>query len=268
MEHVTRHVIYSRFWHRFLYDQGYVPTSEPYKKRSAQGLILGPDGDKMSKSKGNVVNPMDVVSRYGADTLRVYILFIGDYEQATPWSESGVKGASRFLDKVYRLQDIVSDVKDDDAILRLLHQTIDAVSKDIEAVKFNTAIAKLMTFVNEAGKAEKLSINSFLTFLKLLNPFAPHLSEELHSQYASESLVFSPYPKADSSLMEDFQVMMVISVNGKVRDKIEVKKDLDEETLKELALKQPKIQQHLDGMTIIKWIIVKDKLINIVVKPG
>ena len=267
MEHVTRHVIYSRFWHRFLYDQGYVPTPEPYKKRSAQGLILGPDGDKMSKSKGNVVNPMDVVSRYGADTLRVYILFIGDYEQATPWSESGVKGASRFLDKVFRLQDIVKDIKDDEAILRLLHQTIDAVSKDIEAVKFNTAIAKLMTFINEAGKAGKLSINSFLTFLKLLNPFAPHIAEELHSQYASESLVFSPYPTAEKLLMEDSQVTMVISINGKVRDKIEAAKGLSDDVLKALVLKQDKIQKNLENMSILKWIIVKDKLINIVVKP-
>jgi len=177
MEHVTRHVIYSRFWHRFLYDQGVVPTPEPYKKRSAQGLILGPDGDKMSKSKGNVVNPMDVVKRYGADTLRVYILFIGDYEQATPWSESGVKGASRFLDKVYRLQEIITDQKDSDDLIRVLHQTIDGVSKDMEAVKFNTAIAKLMTFVNEAGKQGYLNVETFKTFLKLLNPFAPHLAD-------------------------------------------------------------------------------------------
>jgi leucyl-tRNA synthetase len=220
----------------------------------------------MSKSKGNVVNPMDVVSRYGADTLRVYILFIGDYEQATPWSESGVKGASRFLDKVYRLQDIVSDVKDDDAILRLLHQTIDAVSKDIEAVKFNTAIAKLMTFVNEAGKVGTLSINSFLTFLKLLNPFAPHLAEELYSEYSRESLVFAPYPKAEETLMENSKVTIVISINGKVRDKLEVAKGLSEVVLKDLALKQDKIQNNLVNTSILKWIIVPDKLINIVVK--
>ncbi len=221
----------------------------------------------MPKSKGNVVNPMDVVSRYGADTLRVYILFIGDYEQATPWSESGVKGASRFLDKVYRLQDIISDVKDDDTIIRLLHQTIDAVSKDIEAVKYNTAIAKLMTFVKEAGKFGKLSIESFLTFLKLLNPFAPHLAEELYSSYSSESLVYEPYPKADESLMEDSRVTIVISINGKVRDKLEVAKGLSQDVLKDLALKQEKIQQNLNNMTILKWIIVPDKLINIVVKP-
>jgi leucyl-tRNA synthetase len=267
MEHVTRHVIYSRFWHRFLYDQGYVPTPEPYKKRSAQGLILGPDGDKMSKSKGNVVNPMDVVERYGADTLRVYILFIGDYEQATPWSESGVKGAKRFLDKVYRLQDIITEDEDNKDLIRLLHQTIAAVDADMEAVKFNTAIAKLMTFVNEAMKQEKLNINSYLTFLKLLNPFAPHLAEELYTKVKNESLVFASYPKANSALMQESQVTIVISINGKVRDKIEVAKDLDEETLKEMALKRDKVQGHLNNMIIVKWIMVPDKLINIVVRP-
>jgi len=204
-----------------------------------------------------------VVERYGADTLRVYILFIGDYEQATPWSESGIKGASRFLDKVFRLRDIVSDQKNSDDLIRMLHQTIDGVSKDMEAVKFNTAIAKLMTFVNEASKQGSLNVESFKTFLKLLNPFAPHLSEELHSNYSDESLVFAPYPIADSSLMEESQVTLVISINGKVRDKIEVKKGLDDEELKKIVLAQKKIISNLNDKNISKWIIVKDKLINI-----
>ena len=266
MEHVTRHVIYSRFWHQFLYDQKIVPTKEPYKKRTAQGLILGPDGDKMSKSKGNVVNPKDVIARYGADTLRVYILFIGDYEQPTPWSENGVKGARRFLDKVYRMQELISDTTDSEDLLKHLHQTIDGVHTDMESVKYNTAIAKLMTFVNEVQKIGSISKDSFITFLKLLNPFAPHLAEELNAKLSNERLVHQAWPKADPSLMEESTVTVVVSVNGKVRDKLDVSKDLDESSLKEKALASEKIQHNIQGKTIIKWIFVPNKLINIVIK--
>jgi len=266
MEHVTRHVIYSRFWHHFLYDIGGVPTKEPYKKRTAQGLILGPDGDKMSKSKGNVVNPLETIEQFGADTLRLYILFIGDYEQATPWSESGVKGARRFLDKVWRLQDKVKDnTKDSDSLITLLHQTIDGVHQDTEHVKFNTAIAKLMTFINEASKEEAVSKETYTTFLKLLNPYAPHIAEEINERIGNqEDLVFAKYPKADPKKMVEQTITIVISVNGKVRDKIDVDQAIDKDSLEKLALNQERIQQFIEGKTIRKVIVVPKKLVNIV----
>ena len=197
MEHVTRHVIYSRFWHQFLYDIGVVPTEEPYLKRTVQGLILGADGDKMSKSKGNVVNPDTIIEQYGADTLRLYILFIGDYEQSTPWNDSGVKGARRFLDKLVRLEEKLSD-KENDSYQVLLHKTIKAVDEDIENVKFNTAIAKLMTLVNELGKVDYINITDYETLLKLINPFAPHITEELWEKIGhDEDMVYASWPKHD-----------------------------------------------------------------------
>ena len=267
MEHVTRHVIYSRFWHRFLFDQGVVPVPEPYKKRTAQGLILGPDGDKMSKSKGNVVNPMETVEQFGADTLRVYILFIGDYEQATPWSDAGVRGARRFLDKVWRLQEIVTDAPESADFLRLLHQTIEAVDKDIEAVKFNTAIAKLMTLVNAVNKAGHLSGESFAILLKLLNPFAPHLAEELYERLGfTEGLVTAAWPQANPEYLVADTVTVVISVNGKMRAKVDVPATISEEALKEHCFAQEKVQAHLHGTTIVKTIVVPQKLVNFVVK--
>lgn len=266
MEHVTRHVIYSRFWHQFLYDIGVVPTKEPYKKRTNQGLILGPDGDKMSKSRGNVVNPMETINRYGADTLRVYILFIGDYEQATPWSEEGVKGARRFLDKVWRLFESVDEsAEDDDAILRLLHKTIKGVDEDIESVKYNTAIAKLMTFVNEALKQDALSMRTYETFLRLLNPFAPHMAEELNERLGeSEPMVEKAYPEHDPEKLIEDTVTIVLQVNGKVRDKIEVEKNLSKDELEALAKENERVRKFCEGKTIRKVIVVPDKLVNVV----
>ncbi len=265
MEHVSRHVIYSRFWHQFLYDIGIVPTKEPYKKRSAQGLILGPDGDKMSKSKGNVVNPMDTIEAYGADTLRLYILFIGDYEQATPWSESGVKGARRFLDKVWRLQENLKE-QDDDTLISLLHQTIQGVHDDTEATKFNTAISKLMSFVNEAMKSG-LSKTTFRTFLKLLNPFAPHIAEEINENLGfTTPLIFAAFPKADETLMQAKTMTIVLSINGKVRDKIDVPVDTDKATLETMALENERIKSLVEDKDIKKVIVVPKKLVNIVAK--
>ena len=267
MEHVTRHVIYSRFWHRFLYDIGEVPVPEPYKKRTAQGLILGPDGDKMSKSKGNVVNPMEIVDQFGADTLRVYILFIGDYEQATPWSDAGVRGARRFLDKVWRLKELVDQKEDSAAFTRLLHQTIKEVDYDCEHVKFNTAIAKLMTLTNAAYKEARLSQTAYETLLKLLHPFAPHVSEELFASFDHETLLLkAAYPKADSSKMKADTATIVVSVNGKVRAKLEVDANTPEDTLKSLALTHEKITPYLEGKTLVKTIVVPKKLINLVVR--
>jgi leucyl-tRNA synthetase len=266
MEHVTRHVIYSRFWHLFLHDIGAVPTLEPYKKRTAQGLILGEDGDKMSKSKGNVVNPIDIIENYGADTLRLYILFIGDYEQSTPWSDSGVKGARRFLDKVWRLRENVKDIIDSKDTLRILHKTIDEVNHDIEHTKFNTAIAKLMSLANELSKLEAFSLDTYLTMLKLLYPFAPHICEELYSLLGYEgSMMHRSFPVADPSKMVESTVTMVISINGKVRDKIEVEKDSDQALLKQMALDNERIKQFIDGKAVKKVIVVPNKLINIVV---
>ena len=203
MEHVTRHLIYSRFWHHFLYDLGEVNTPEPYKKRSAQGLILGPDGEKMSKSKGNVVDPLDIVSQYGADTLRVYVLFMGDYASAAPWNDSSVKGCRRFLERVFALQDIVvpETVK---ALEAPLHKTIKKVSSDIEEQKFNTAIAALMTFMNEVGREKQIGREQLLSFVKLLNPFAPHIAEEIYQAQGGEgSLQLASWPEHDEAKTVD-----------------------------------------------------------------
>ncbi len=266
MEHVTRHVIYSRFWHLFLHDIGVVPQAEPYKKRTAQGLILGPDGDKMSKSKGNVVDPVEMIETYGADTLRLYILFIGDYEQSTPWSDSGIKGARRFLDKVWRLKDHLSDKPEAPHILTELHKTIDEVSKDTEVVKFNTAIAKMMALTNSLSKEAEINTETYLTLLKLLHPYAPHITEELRELIGEkEALIEAKYPLADPQKMIEETITMVISINGKVRDKIDVSKDESKEKLEALALDSERIQQLIEKKPIKKIIIVPNKLINIVV---
>ncbi len=266
MEHVTRHVIYARFWHQFLYDIGAVPTKEPFKKRTAQGLILGPDGNKMSKSKGNVVDPADVIETYGADTLRVYIMFIGDYAESTPWSESGVKGARRFLDKVWRLYENLDDVEPDEQLQAQLHRTIAGVDEDIENSKFNTAVSKLMTFVNESLKQDSIDAGTFTTFLKLLNPFAPHLAEELNERLGNDPLVFADYPRADEAMLEEERVTIVLQVNGKVRDRIETPKGMEQERLETLALENERVRKFTDGKEIVKVIVVPDKLVNVVAK--
>ncbi len=265
MEHVTRHVIYSRFWHRFLYDIGVVPTKEPYKRRTAQGLILGEDGEKMSKSKGNVVDPLEIIETFGADTLRVYILFIGDYEQATPWNPNSVKGARRFLEKIARLEEKVSDKASGD-YQTILHKTIDGVSNDIENVKFNTAIAKLMTLVNELSKHEKIAKEDFEILLKLVYPFAPHLCEELWERLGhKEDMVFTSWPKADKEKMKESEMTIVVSVNGKVRDKMNVSVNTSKEEILSNAKKLPKVLNHIEGKAIRKEIYVPNKLVNIVV---
>ncbi len=265
MEHVTRHVIYSRFWHQFLYDIGIVPTEEPYKRRTAQGLILGPDGDKMSKSKGNIVNPHNIIEQYGADTLRVYILFIGDYEQSTPWNDNGVKGARRFLDKLARLEDKVTEEKNDN-YQTILHQTIKAVGEDIENVKFNTAIAKLMTLVNELTKEKHINKDDFEILLKLVNPFAPHLCEELWQRLGhNEDMVYTTWPQYDKSKMVEANIIMVVSINGKVRDKINLPLDTPKDEVIVEALGTKRIKELLSGKEVRKVIVVPNKLVNIVI---
>lgn len=265
MEHVTRHVIYSRFWHQFLFDIGVVPTEEPYLKRTVQGLILGADGDKMSKSKGNVVNPDSIIKQYGADTLRLYILFIGDYEQSTPWNDSGVKGARRFLEKLIRLEEKLSD-KTNDSYQVILHKTIKAVDDDIENVKFNTAIAKLMTLVNELGKAEYINKADYEMVLKIVNPFAPHITEELWERLGhTEDMVFAAWPKHDESKLVESTIEMVVSINGKVRDKITVNIDISKDDIIEIAKSRDKIKELIKGKEIRKIIVVPKKIVNIVV---
>jgi len=265
MEHVTRHVIYSRFWHQFLFDIGVVPTEEPYKKRTAQGLILGADGDKMSKSKKNIVNPLEIIEKFGADTLRLYILFIGDYEQSTPWNENGIKGARRFLEKLARLEEKLRD-EPNETYQTILHKTIKMIDEDIENVKFNTAVAKLMTLVNELTKAEYVSIKDFEIVLKLVNPFAPHICEELWSRIGhKEDMVFAQWPKPDENKIIESTIEMVISINGKVRDKIHLPINTEKDMVIELAKNSSKIKDLILGKDIRKVIVVPNKIVNIVI---
>ncbi len=266
MEHVTRHLIYSRFWHHFLYDLGEVNTPEPYKKRSAQGLILGPDGEKMSKSKGNVVDPLDIVSQYGADTLRVYVLFMGDYASAAPWNDSSVKGCRRFLERVFALQDIVvpETVK---ALEAPLHKTIKKVSSDIEEQKFNTAIAALMTFMNEVGREKKIGKEQLLSFVKLLNPFAPHIAEEIYQAQGGEgSLQLASWPEYDEAKTVDDSIEIGVQVNGKLRATVTIPTNCEKEEALALAKADEKVQAALDGKNPVKEIYVPNKIVNLVVK--
>lgn len=266
MEHVTRHLIYSRFWHHFLYDLGEVNTPEPYKKRSAQGLILGPDGEKMSKSKGNVVDPLDIVSQYGADTLRVYVLFMGDYASAAPWNDSSVKGCRRFLERVFALQDIVvpETVK---ALEAPLHKTIKKVSSDIEEQKFNTAIAALMTFMNEVGREKQIGREQLLSIVKLLNPFAPHIAEEIYQAQGGEgSLQLASWPEHDEAKTVDESIEIGVQVNGKLRATVTIPTDCEKEEALALAKADEKVQAALEGKNLVKEIYVPNKIVNLVVK--
>lgn len=266
MEHVTRHLIYSRFWHHFLYDLGEVNTPEPYKKRSAQGMILGADGEKMSKSKGNVVDPLDIVSQYGADTLRVYVLFMGDYGSAAPWNDSSVKGCRRFLERVFALQDIVvpETVKSLEASL---HKTIKKVSADIEEQKYNTAIAALMTFLNEVGKEKKIGREQLLCFVKLLNPFAPHIAEEIYQNQGGEgSLQLASWPEHDEAKTVDESIEIGVQVNGKLRATVTIPTDCEKEEALALAKADEKVQAALEGKNLVKEIYVPNKIVNLVVK--
>ncbi len=268
MEHVTRHVIYSRFWYHFLYDLGLVPTSEPYQKRTAQGLILGPDGEKMSKSKGNVVDPNDIVDKYGADTLRTYILFMGEYGLEAPWNESSIKGVARFIDRVYNLKDKVIDKEGYSSELEgLIHKTIKKVSEDIESMKYNTAIATLMTLVNKYSEKDNLTKDEYLVLLKLLNPFAPHVTEELNEICKlGKPICESTWPEYNIDKTKEENVTIAVSVNGKVRATIDVNVNDSEEDMKKKALSEENVIKNIDSKEIVKIIVVKGKIINIVVK--
>ncbi|WP_302586353.1 leucine--tRNA ligase [uncultured Ruminococcus sp.] len=268
MEHVTRHMIYSRFWHKFLYDLDLVPTSEPYAKRTAQGLILGPDGEKMSKSRGNVVDPNDVVDVYGADVLRLYVLFMGDYEKAAPWSESSVKGCKRFVDRIWALQDKVTDSDSySDALRSKMHKTIKKVSEDIEAMKFNTAIAAMMTLLNDIYDAGSITKKEFRDLLILLYPFAPHISEELYQVIGCEGVLSEQeWVNYDEAQCVDDTIEIVVQINGKVRAKLEIPADAEKDAVLAQAAAEPKVSEAIAGKTIIKQIYVPKKLVNFVAK--
>jgi len=263
MEHVTRHMIYSRFWHKFLYDIGEVPTDEPYAKRTAQGLILGPDGEKMSKSRGNVIDPNDVVDVYGADVLRVYVLFMGDYEQAAPWNDSSMKGCKRFLDRVWNLQNIL--VRGDeysDELRASMHKTIKKVSDDIEQMKFNTAIAAMMSLINEITALGRINDAEMKSLLVMLNPFAPHITEEMYNSLGYGILNETEWVTYDEALCVDSTVEIVVQLCGKIKARINVPSNADKDELLKLA--KEAIAQSLEGKTIRKEIVVPGKLVNIV----
>lgn len=269
MEHVTRHLIYSRFWYKFLYDLGEVPYSEPYQKRTAQGLILGPDGVKMSKSRGNVIDPNDVVDAMGADVLRTYVLFMGDYEQAAPWSESSVKGCKRFIDRIWKLQDILTDGSEySEKLSSSMHKTIKKVSSDIEQMKYNTAIAALMTLLNQIYDNGAINRAELKTLLLLVNPFAPHVTEELWEQNGFGKMLAKDgvWPEFDEKKCLDSTVEIVVQVNGKIRAKLKVAVDINGDEAISLAKSDEKVAAEIAGKNIVKELYVKCKLVNIVVK--
>ena len=267
MEHVTRHMIYSRFWHHFLYDMGIVNTPEPYAKRSAQGMILGSDGDKMSKSKGNVVDPLDIVNEYGADALRTYVLFMGDYGAAAPWNDSSVRGCKRFLERVAGLTDIMTEEPAAKDMEVKIHKAIKKVSSDIEAMKFNTAIACLMTLINEIYAVGKISKDDLVIFIKLLCPFAPHLCEEIWETIGGEGLLsLSQWPEYEESKTVEDSIEIGVQVNGKVRGTIVIPNGCAKEEALELAKKDERVASFLEGKTLVKEIYVPNKIVNFVAK--
>ena len=266
MEHTTLHLLYSRFWHKFLYDIGVVPTKEPYAKRTSHGMILGSNGEKMSKSKGNVVNPDDIVNDFGADTLRVYEMFMGPFDQTAAWSMDSIRGCNKFLDRVYNLKDMLTDGDEyTPATEKMMNKAIKKVTNDIEEMKFNTCISTFMTMVNEFYKLKTINKAEFKTFLTLLNPFAPHITEELN-ELAGFSTPISSYswPKYDEAKTIDDEIEVPIQINGKFKGTISIVLDEDEVSVKEKVMN--KISSTLDGKTIVKEIYVKNKIYNIVVK--
>ena len=267
MEHTTLHLLYSRFWHKFLYDIGIVPTKEPYQKRTSHGMILGSNGEKMSKSKGNVVNPDDIVNEFGADSFRVYEMFMGPFDQTAPWSMESIRGCSKFLDRVWNMQTILVDGNTySPKFEKMMHRSIKKISSDIEEMKFNTCISTFMTMVNEFYKEKTINKAEFKTFLQLLNPFAPHITEELNKTVLGEKedLAYQKWPEYDESKTIADEITLPIQFNGKLRGTIQISLDEDESSVKEKVHKA--IDSKLDGKTVVKEIYVKNKIYNIVVK--
>jgi len=268
MEHTTLHLLYSRFWHKFLFDCGVVPTAEPYDKRTSHGMILGENNEKMSKSRGNVVNPDELVEAYGADTLRTYEMFIGDFEKSVPWSMDSLKGCRRFLDRVWGLQEILTDEEDySKGLIKNIHRTIKKVSEDFESLKFNTGIAAMMALINDITKAGALSKQDFKSLLILLNPVAPHLTEEIWTEKNFGGFIHDQaWPTYEDRYLVDDEVEIVLQINGKVRDKLVVPADSSKEELEAFAMASEKVLKHIDGKTVVKVICVPKRLVNVVVK--
>ena len=266
MEHTTLHLLYSRFWHKFLYDIGVVGTKEPYAKRTSHGMILGENGEKMSKSRGNVVNPDEIVREYGADTMRLYEMFIGDFEKSAPWSSASIKGCKRFLERVWALQDHVIDGDEyRDELRTIMHQTIKKVTEDIENLKFNTAIAAMMTLLNQVASIGSITRREFKDFLTLLNPFAPHITEELYEQLSYGGMLNEvEWPSYDEAECVEDTMELAIQVNGKLRGKVTVAADISKEDA--IAAAKNEVAASVEGKTVIKEIYVPGKLINLVVK--
>ena len=268
MEHTTLHLLYSRFWHKFLYDIGVVPTKEPYMKRTSHGMILGENNEKMSKSRGNVVNPDEVVEEFGADAFRTYEMFIGAFDQSTPWSQQGLKGCYKFLERVWNLQSIVNDEEGYSADLeKNINKAIKKVGEDFERMKFNTAIATMMSLVNDFSKKGSVTKGEYKTFITLLNPVAPHMTEELWLTYGNgELLSLQPWPKYDEGKTVDDEIEIVVQINGKIKDKLMIPAGLDKDGTQEAAMNTEKIKGLIEGKNVVKVIAVPGKLVNIVVK--
>ena len=270
MEHTTLHLLYSRFWHKFLYDIGVVPTPEPYAKRTSHGMILGENGEKMSKSRGNVVNPDEIVDEYGADTMRLYEMFIGDFEKAAPWSKASIRGCRRFVERYWNLQNVLIDGdKIRPELESVFNKAIKKVGEDIENIKFNTAIATLMALINDISNVKSINKEELRIFSILLNPFAPHVTEEVYEacKLGNGILAEAEWPKYDESKCVDESVEIVVQVNGKIKTKLNIPVDADKDTVLELAKNDENVRKAIDGMNIIKEIVVPKKLVNLVVKP-
>ena len=269
MEHTTLHLLYSRFWHKFLFDIGVVPTPEPYAKRTSHGMILGENGEKMSKSRGNVVNPDDIVNEYGADTMRMYEMFIGDFEKAAPWSSASIRGCQRFLERYWNLQGILNEENGlRPALESSFHKAIKKVGEDIENLKFNTAIASLMALINEIYDSGSVTRDELKIFTILLNPFAPHITEELWEtcSFDSKMVAQQQWPQYDEAKCKDTSVEIAVQLNGKLRARITVAADIDKEGALTVAKADAKVASALEGKNIVKEIYVPGKLVNIVAK--
>jgi leucyl-tRNA synthetase len=266
MEHTTLHLLYSRFWHKFLYDIGVVPNPEPYAKRTSHGMILGENGEKMSKSRGNVINPDDIINEYGADTMRLYEMFIGDFEKAAPWSTSSIKGCKRFLDKVWALKENVIDGDEyRSEVESEVHKMIRKVTDDIENLKMNTAIASMMAFINTVGNT--INKAEFKTLLILLNPFAPHITEEIWEEMEFDGrLNQASWPIYDEAKCVEATVEIVVQINGKLRGRVNIPADISSEDAINLAKELDGVKGQLEGKTIVKELYVPKKLVNIVVR--
>jgi leucyl-tRNA synthetase len=269
-EHAVGHLLYSRFWNQYLFDKGYVPTKEPFKKLCHQGMILGENGEKMSKSRGNVINPNEIVEEFGADTLRMYEMFMGPLQDAKPWNSKNIEGTRKFLDRVYRLyadEKRISDVENPN-LVQVYHQTVKKITEDYEKLNFNTAISQMMIFVNAVYKEEVFPLYMAKNFIKMLNPICPFVTEEIWETIFNEkeSITYAEWPKYDEAKLLADTYTLVVQVNGKLRDRIEVATSSTNAEIEKVALESEKIKAHLEGLTVLKVVVVPKKLVNIVAR--